>query len=172
MLGNDIRRLGAVNLNLVTMSLVWPPIIYLSCTSSPAASHVWGPGVILSRAGEEKLFCIITSHKRVAVTGGQHGGEMSRRQLLSSPPPPPPPPSTQQERPPPLSSTPLAPLVRIVRKIAERLHEEVKVNLWIGKYSGQKPESMAWKLKEIVVAEAIFVVILKNVKGAWCHWLI
>ena len=38
-------------------------------------------------------------------------------------------PSTQQERPPPLSSTPLAPLVRIVREIAGRLHEEVKVNL-------------------------------------------
>ena len=125
MLGNDIRRLGAVNLNLVTMSLVWPTIIYFSCSSPPPASHVWGPGLIV----EEKLFCIITSRKRVAVTGGQHGGEMSRRQLLSSPPPPPPPPSTQQERPPPLSSTPLAPLVRIVREIAGRLHEEVKVNL-------------------------------------------
>ena len=36
--------------------------------------------------------------------------------------------SPQQERPPPLSSTPLAPLVRIVREIAGRLHEEVQVN--------------------------------------------
>ena len=129
MLGNDIRRLGAVNLNLVTVSMAWLRIIYFSCSSPPPASHVWGSGLIVSRAVEEKLFCIITSRKRVAVTGGQHGGEMSRRQLLSSPPPPTPPPSTQQERPPPLSSTPLAPLVRIVREIAGRLHEEVKVNL-------------------------------------------
>ena len=169
MLGNDIRRLGAVNLNLVTMSMAWP-----SCPSStsPARHHhqhlMYGGLVWLwAGSGGEALL-----HHHVAQESGRDrwsawGRNVTKAAVVITPSP-----STQQERPPPLSSTPLAPLVRIVREIAGRLHEEVKVNLWIGKYSGQKPESMAWKLKEIVVAETIFVVIFKNVKGAWCHWLI
>ena len=79
------------NLNLVTVSMAWLPsahhlLLLLVTTTSISCVGAWSD---CEQAVEEKLFCIITSRKRVAVTGGQHGGEMSRRQLLSSPPPPP-----------------------------------------------------------------------------------
>ena len=132
------------------------PIIYFSCTSPPPASHVWGPGLIVSRQWRRSSFA---SSRRArewpwqVVSMGEkcHEGSCCHHPLPLHP--------TRET--PPLSSTPLAPLVRIVREIAGRLQEEVKVNLWIGKYSGQKPESKAWWLKLITVVKTFFDMFLK-----------
>ena len=136
------------------------PIIYFSCSSPPPASHVWGPGLIVSRQWRRSSFA---SSRRArewpwqVVSMGEkcHEGSCCHHPLL--------PPT--RETPSPFLN-PLAPLVRIVREIAGRLHEEVQVNHWIGKYSDRKPESMAWKLKEIVVVKTIFVVMFLKCEGS------
>ena len=129
MLGNDIRRLGAVNLNLVTVSMAWLPsahhlLLLHVTTTSISCMGAWSD--CEQGGGGEALL-----HHHVAQESGRDrwsawGRNVTKAAVVITPSTYP---SPQQERPPPLSSTPLAPLVRIVREIAGRLHEEVKVNL-------------------------------------------
>ena len=111
------------NLNLVTVSMAWLPsahhlLLLHVTTTSISCMGAW------SDCGGEALL-----HHHVAQESGRDrwsawGRNVTKAAVVITPSP-----STQQERPPPLSSTPLAPLVRIVREIAGHLHQEVKVNL-------------------------------------------
>ena len=126
MLGNDIRRLGAVNLNLVTMSLAWLPsahhlLLLHVTTTSISCMGTWSD--CEQASGGDALL-----HHHAAQESGRDrwsawGRNVTKAAVVITPSPPP-----TRETPSPFLNPPRSPC-QIVREIAGRLHEEVKVNL-------------------------------------------